>query len=311
VALSPYQTVTDRIVAMLEAGTPPWQRSWSVGQPTISGPIVRPLRACGKPYTGANVINLWAAGMMRGFRSRYWMTYKGAKEAGGNVRKGAKSELAFYVGKHTVEAKEPDQDDKTVSFMRAYCVFNCDEIEGLPARFYATEAPAPIEPAAPTHARNGEVDTFVSNLNASIAHGGDRAYYMPSMDAVRMPHLEQFDSAESYYATLLHELTHWTSHETRCPRPLGARFGDDAYAAEELVAELGAAFLCADLGVTNEPRADHASYIASWIRVLKADNRAIFRAASLAEKAATFMHGKQPASEAQDEAEAEPEAMAA
>lgn len=310
-ALSPYQTVTDRIVAMLEAGTPPWQRSWSVGQPTISGPIVRPLRACGKPYTGANVLNLWAASMVRGFRSRYWMTYKGAKEAGGNVRKGAKSELAFYVGRHTIEAEKPDQDDKTVSFMRAYCVFNCDEIDGLPARFYAAEPVAPIEPNAPKHARNAEVDGFVGHLNASLAHGGDRAFYSPAIDAVRMPHLEQFNSAESYYAILLHELTHWTSHASRCDRQLGKRFGDNAYAAEELVAELGAAFLCADLGVTNEPRADHASYIASWIMVLKADNRAIFRAASLAEKAAGFMHGQQPASEAQDAAEAEPEAMAA
>ena len=177
-ALNAYQTVTDRIVAMLEAGTPPWQKSWQTsGQPTISGPIVRPLRSNGKPYTGMNVLNLWAAAMMRGFRSRYWMTYKGAQEFGGQVRKGAKSEMAFYVGKHVIEAEAEGKDDKVVSFMRAYNVFNCDEIDGLPARFYAAESAAPAEPVAPSHARNTEVDAFVDNLGASLAHGGDRAFY--------------------------------------------------------------------------------------------------------------------------------------
>jgi antirestriction protein ArdC len=289
-----YQTVTDRIIAMLETGTAPWQRSWSIGVPTISGPITRPLRSCGKPYTGMNVLNLWAAAMMRDFRSRYWMTYKTAAGLGGQVRKGAKAELAFYVGKHVVAAEAEDKDDKVISFMRAYHVFNCDEIDGLPARYYATDA-APAKPAAWSHDRNAEVDAFVAHTGAAIGHGGDRAYYMPSTDAVRMPHLAQFRDAESYYATLLHEVVHWTSAPARCDRHLGKRFGDDAYAAEELVAELGAAFLCADLAITNEPRADHASYLASWIKVLKADNRAIFRAASLAEKAAGFLHGCQPA----------------
>ena len=301
-SLKPYQAVTDRIVAMLETGTPPWQRSWSAGAPTITGPIARPLRSCGKPYTGVNVLNLWAAGMMRGFSSRYWMTYKTAAGLGGQVRKGAKSEFCFYVGKHVVAAESEDKSDKVISFMRAYCVFNCDEIDGLPARYYAIEA-APVKPAEWSHDRNPEVDSFVGHTGATIGHGGDRAYYMPSSDAVRMPHLEQFRDAESYYATLLHEIVHWTSAEARCDRQLGKRFGDDAYAAEELVAELGAAFLCADLAITNEPREDHASYLASWIKVLKADNRAIFRAASLAEKAAGFLHGLQPAGEAEAEAE--------
>jgi antirestriction protein ArdC len=307
-ALNAYQTVTDRIVAMLEGGTKPWQRPWnSADGVRIGSPIARPLRSNGQPYRGANVLNLWAAGMLRGFSSRYWLTYKGAQEFGGQVRKGAKSELAFYVGRHTVEAQKEGDDDKVVAFMRSYCVFNADQIDGLPARFYAAAEPAaPIAPA-PAHARNAEVDTFVDNLSVKLAHGGDRAYYMPSADAVRMPHLEQFHDADSYYATLLHELTHWTGHATRCDRDFSAskRWGDSAYAAEELVAELGAAFLCADLGVSEgEPRADHADYIASWIAVLKADNRAIFRAASAAEKAAAWIHAAQPGSVA-DEMEAE------
>ena len=263
--------------------------NWLYARP-FSGPIARPLRSNGQAYAGANVLNLWAASLQRGFSSHHWMTYKGAGEFGGQVRKGAKSELAFYVGKHTIEAAAEDQEDRTISFMRAYCVFNCDEIEGLPARFYAAD---PVAPAAPGHARNVVVNSFVDQLGATLAHGGDRAFYSPALDMVRMPHLSQFNGAESYYATLLHELTHWTSAPNRCARELGKRFGDNAYAAEELVAELGAAFLCADLGVTNEPRADHASYIASWIQVLKADNRAVFRAAALAEQGARFMHQQQ------------------
>lgn len=284
-----YQEVTDRIVAMLEAGMPPWRKSWSEGAPAVT--LERPLRSNGMPYTGANVLNLWAAAQMRGFKSRFWMTYKTATELGAQVRKGAKGEFAFYVGKKTVAEATDEKDEKTVSFLKTYFVFNADEIDGLPAHFYAVTA----APAAPVVGRLESVDAFVSNLGVPIAHGGDKAFYMPSTDQVRMPCFEQFEAPEAYYSTLLHELTHATGHESRCNRQFGTRFGDNAYAAEELVAELGAAFLCADLGVSNEPRPDHASYLASWLRVLKSDNRAIFTAASAAEKASNWMHGRQPA----------------
>jgi antirestriction protein ArdC len=256
--------------------------------------MARPVRSCGTPYTGINVLNLWIAKELRGFNSNQWMTYKTAAGMGAQVRKGAKSELAFYVGKHTVKAESgDDSDDRTISFLRAYHVFNCDEIDGLPDRF----RPAVVADPAPAPAgnRNARIDSFVAATGASLAHGGDKAFYSPSTDSVRMPFLEQFNEPGAYYSTLLHELTHWTSHESRCARELGRRFGDDAYAAEELVAELGAAFLCADLGISDAPREDHASYLAHWIRVLKADNRAVFRAASLAEKAAAFLHATQPA----------------
>jgi antirestriction protein ArdC len=297
--LNQYQTVTDRIVAMLESGVRPWQKSWKAGGATVTGPIQRPLSgATGRAYTGVNVVNLWVAAELRGFQSRYWFTFKAAKDAGGSVRKGAKSELAFFVGKTTVRDENApegdDSTDRTISFMRAYHVFNADECEGLPAKFYGAK---PTEPAPVVNGRIESVDSFVASLNASLAHGGDRAFYSPAMDSVRMPHLAQFDRPESYYATLLHELTHWTSAPARCDRQLGKRFGDNAYAAEELVAELGAAFLCADLAVTAEPREDHASYLASWLKVLREDNRAIFRAAALAERAAAFMHGQQPAAD--------------
>jgi antirestriction protein ArdC len=285
-----YPSVTDRIVAMLENGTRPWSRPWTSESP-ISAPLARPLRVNGQAYTGANVLNLWAAASVRGFSSRYWMTFKAAKEMGAHVRKGARAELAFYVGQHGVQKEgEAEESERVISFLRAYHVFNADEIEGLPARYLGN---APVIPV-PTAARMQYVDRFIDGTGAAISHGGDRAYYMPSMDAVRMPHFEQFRRPEGYYSVLLHELTHWTGHANRCARDLSGRFGNEAYAVEELVAELGAAFLCADLAISAEPREDHASYIASWIKVLRNDNRAIFRAAALAEKAAGFLHGCQP-----------------
>lgn len=304
-----YQIVTDRIITMLESGTAPWRKPWVDGRPPAGSPLLaRPLRSCGTPYTGMNVINLWCAAEMRGFKSRHWMTYKTAASLGGQVRKGARSELAFYVGKTTVKDEGSD-DERTISFLKAYCVFNADDIDGLPARF-AADAAAPI--AAPIVAeRMPTVDSFAAHTGATLRHGGNRAFYSPAYDAVQMPEFGQFAEPAAYYGTLLHELAHWTSAPTRCNRELGKRFGDNAYAAEELVAELAAAFLCADLGVSAEPRADHASYLASWIGVLKADNRAIFKAASLAEAAAKFLHAAQPAEAGETAEAAEEMAMAA
>ena len=295
-----YQQVTDRIVAMLEAGTKPWQKSWSTGNApvVITGAMQRPLRANGQAYRGMNVLNLWCAAQMRGLQSRHWMTYRGAQELGAQVRKGARAELAFYVGQSTKPGENEGDDDKTFSFLKCYHVFNADEIDNLPPRF--APVPAPIDaPAAPVcpHARNATVDAFFADAGVKLSHGGDRAFYMPSTDAVRMPELAQFNSAESYYATLAHEAVHWTGHESRCARTFSARFGDDAYAFEELVAELGAAFLCADLAITDAPREDHASYLAHWLKVLKADCKAIFTAASAADRAASFLHAAQPVAE--------------
>jgi antirestriction protein ArdC len=291
-----YQQVTDRIVAMLEAGTKPWQKSWDAsGAPSITGAMERPLRANGQPYRGMNVLNLWIAAQMRDLQSRHWMTYRGAQELGGQVRKGARAELAFYVGQTTKAGENDGDEDRTISFLKCYHVFNADEIDGLPLRFTntVTVPVAPIAPACP-HARNVTVDAFFADAGVKLSHGGDRAFYMPSTDVVRIPELGQFNSAESYYATLAHEAVHWTGHESRCARQFGARFGDDAYAFEELIAELGSAFLLADLALTDQPRTDHADYLASWLKVLKADNRAIFTAASAADRAASFLHAAQP-----------------
>ena len=152
--------------------------------------------------------------------------------------------------------------------------------------------------------RIAHAESFFAATGADIRHGGDRAFYAVQPDRVQMPPFETFRDAESYYATLAHECTHWTKHETRLNREFGRkRWGDEAYAAEELVAELGSAFLCADLGLTPEPREDHASYIENWLRVLKNDKRAIFTAAAHAERAAAFLHGLQPKAETGAEAD--------
>jgi antirestriction protein ArdC len=173
--------------------------------------------------------------------------------------------------------------------MKEYHVFNVEQIEGLPPHFYATAAPQP-DPVQ----RNETADRFFANTGADIRHGGDQAYYAPGPDYVQMPPFEPFRDAESYCATLAHEMTHWTKHPSRLNRDFGRmKFGDEGYAREELVAEIGAAFLCCDLGITPEPRDDHASYLDHWLNVLKEDKRAIFQAAAHAQRAVDFLHGLQ------------------
>lgn len=282
-----YQTVTDRIVAMLEAGTRPWQQPWAAapGQG-------RPRRVDGTPYRGINTLNLWAAAMPRGFASPHWMTFKAAKDMGASVRKGAKAELAFFVGTFTAkdEAEGGDETERQVRFLKSYCAFNADEIDGLPSRYYRRAERNEL----PEAARIEAAEAFATGTGARIEHGGARAFYSPSRDLVAMPDFSSFASAEGYYGTLLHELVHWSGAKARLDRlPGRIVFGDEAYAGEELVAELGAAFLSCDLGVTSEPREDHAAYLASWIKAMKEDNRVIFRAAAAAEKASGYLHGLQ------------------
>ena len=177
-----------------------------------------------------------------------------------------------------------------MTFMKGYTVFNVEQIDGLPADLY--HPPAPIEDGH-TVALIEEAEDFIARTGAVIHHGGNRAFYAPASDHIQMPPPQAFRDAESYTAIKAHELVHWTGHPVRMARTFGKRFGDRAYAFEELVAELGAAFLCADLAIAPEPREDHAAYLASWLRVLKEDKRAIFTAASHAQKAADFLHGLQ------------------
>ena len=183
-----------------------------------------------------------------------------------------------------------EQTEREIPFMKGYTVFNAEQVDGLPAHFYAKpEAPLPASE------RIASADRFFAATGMALRHGGARAYYSETSDHVQMPPFESFRDAESYAATLAHEATHWTKHEKRLAREFGRkRWGDAGYATEELVAELGAAFLCADLGIAPEARDNHAAYIATWLEVLKRDNRAVFTAAAHAQRAADFLHGLQP-----------------
>jgi len=290
-----YERITSRIVTSLENGVPPWIQPWT--SPHGAGPVSRPLRHNGTPYAGINVLALWCAAAERGFAAPYWMTFRQATEFGAHVRKGETGSLVVYARSITVDEDRVDEDPDTerqLRFLKGYTVFNVEQIEGLPDHYHATCRAEPVHPEA----RIARVERFMTATGATIRYGGARAYYAPAADFVQLPPFDAFRDREAFYATLLHEATHWTSHKSRLARELGKRFGDEAYAAEELIAELGASFLCADLGVTLEPRADHAEYLAIWLKVLRADNRAIFTAASHAQRAAEYLHGLDAASAA-------------
>lgn len=285
-----YQKVTDKIIADLEKGELTWLKPWSVGN--MDGKIIKPLRHNGVPYSGINVLMLWAAAMDGGFLSPQWMTFKQAKEMGAHMRKGERGALVVYANSITKTEEQDDgtEEERKIPFMKGYTVFNVEQIEGLSEHFYAKPEPVIDGPERIAHA-----DGFFDALGADIRHGGNSAHYSGATDHVQMPAFESFQSPEAYYATLAHEMTHWTKHKSRLDRDFGRkRWGDEGYAREELVAELGAAFLCADLRLTPEARTDHAAYIQSWLKVLKNDKRAIFAAASHAQRAADYLNSFQP-----------------
>jgi antirestriction protein ArdC len=278
-----HQHITDRIVAAIEAGAGQWQMPWHRGSGNRHPVNV----SSGNRYRGVNVLALWVEAQLNGYGSHLWGTYKQWGERDGQVRKGARASYVIFYKEIEVDADEGGKDaSQKRLFARATPVFNADQVElpaeGLPA--------APVGTVA-------DADAFVARTGAAIVHGGNRACYIPSVDEIHLPPREAFtgsaasDATESYYSTLFHELTHWTGPAQRCNRDLTGRFGSEAYAVEELVAELGAAFLCSEHGITAEPRADHAQYLAHWLAVLKADKRAIFAAASKAAEAAAFLSG--------------------
>lgn len=286
-----YARVTAKIVADLERGVRPWLKPWSADH--AAGKITRPLRHNGIPYKGINVIMLWSASVTRGFACPLWLTFKQALELGGHVRKGESGELVVYADRITrTETDDKGEEvEREIPFMKGYTVFNAEQCEDLPAHYYARAEPPALAPAA----RITRADRFFAATGADIRHGGTRAYYAEGPDYVQMPPFETFRDAESHAATLAHELTHWTKNGKRLARDFGrVRHGDEGYAKEELVAELGSAFLCADLEITPEVREDHAAYIAFWLEALKNDKRLIFSAAAHAQRAADYLHGLQP-----------------
>jgi antirestriction protein ArdC len=285
-----YQTITDQIVAELEKGVRPWHQPWSASH--MDGRVVLPLRHNGVAYRGINVIALWMTAIAKGYHAPIWMTFKQAIDLGGGVRKGEKGSLTVFADKITrtdVNSATGEESPVEIHYTKGYKVFNVEQIDGLPAHYYGKPAPR-LDPLP----RIEHAEVFFAATGADIRHGGDRACYATGTDHIQMPPFEAFRDAESYYATLGHECIHWTKHVSRLDRNFGQkRWGDQAYAAEELVAELGAAFLCAGLDLGPQLRAGHAYYIHNWLKVLKSDKRAIFSAASHAQRAADFLHALQ------------------
>ena len=282
-----HQEITNRIVAAIEAGAGEFKLPWHRAASTRSSINA----TTGRAYRGVNILSLWITTQALGYESHEWASFKQWQERGANVRKGERGSLVVYANAIT----RTEHDDKTgedvereIPYMKGYTVFNVEQIEGLPEIFYAKAAPTrdPI-------ARIDHAEKFFASLGMTIKHGGNRAYYAQELDYVQMPPFEAFRDAESYYGTLAHECTHATKHPQRLDRDFGRKsYGDEGYSREELVAELGSAFLCADLELHQEPREDNAAYIATWLEVLKNDNRAIFTAAAHAQRAADYLNQK-------------------
>ena len=285
-----YRQVTDRIIAALAKGTPPWVRPWSAVIDTL------PVNAASKrPYRGVNFILLSLEVQAQGYAMNRWLTYRQAAELGGQVRKGEQACPVVFWKLRKVDATgdtfpmsdEQDLPDRVIPLLRQFHVFNVAQIDGLPE--------AMLETSKQRWVPEAKAEELLLMSGARIRHGGAKAFYQPATDEIHIPPRAAFPSAPSYYATALHELTHWTAPPARCARQLGRRFGDDAYAAEEIIAEMGAAFLCARCGL--DGKLEHASYVDHWLRMLRADHRAVFVAAGKAQQAADYIVSlTQPAS---------------
>jgi antirestriction protein ArdC len=277
-----YAEVSARIVAELEAGAAPWIKPWSAtpGANTPCNAVTN------RPYSGSNVVLLWMA-QAAGYRTPRYLTFKQALELGGHVRKGERGTKVYFVKQLQVRDKGADDDTVTriVPLLREYTVFNVDQCENLPERIVA---PGAVKPRN-SDERSAAIDEFLACTGASIREGSGEAYYRPGADVISLPRFEAFKNAAHFYSTAFHELGHWTGHKLRLARDLRRRFGEGAYAAEELVAELCSAFLCAEFSIDGDLR--HAGYIENWIGLLKADTRAFFTACSKAQAAADYLRG--------------------
>ena len=277
---SVYERVTDAIVAELEEGVAPWVKPWSGG-----GSTGMPYNATSqRRYSGINVLLLWEAGLRKGYRSDAWLTFRQALGLGGHVKKGEHGCHVVYASTFSRTERDSSTGEETerkIPFLKSYTIFNVEQTEGLPANMYAVVEPKPLDDAIE------DVHAFIERIGATVRHGGDRAFYAPSLDVIQLPEAACFEGAGHYYSTSLHEHAHWSGHESRLDRDLSGRFGDEAYAAEELVAELTSAFLCAALSIPGRLR--HVEYLGSWLRLLKEDARAIFSASARATEAAQFL----------------------
>jgi antirestriction protein ArdC len=282
-----HRAITDKIVEAIERGAGEFVMPWHRGGPGIGRPTNASTR---QKYRGVNVVALWGEASLVGYGSGTWASFRQWQKLGAQVRKGEHGTVIVFYKRFDAEARGEDEEEKAGPrmFARASRVFNAEQVTGYTEPLPAAPAPVDVLP---------EVEAVVEGTKAAIVHGGSRAYYDRAADRIHIPDRHRFlgtptsSPTESFCATVLHELTHWSGAGHRLNRQFGERFGDDAYAFEELVAELGAAFLCGDLRIANDPRPDHAAYLASWLSVLKRDRQAIFAAARLATAAADYITG--------------------
>ena len=291
------EKITASIIAELEKGVMPWVKPWASGNVPMM-----PRRHTGESYSGVNILILWAAAQSKGYENPNWMTFKQALDYKAAVRKGETGTQIVFASKISVDETDSagEARTKTISFLKTYTVFNAEQIDNLPERFKVKPVAAAPDNVKDWNAAQNALQWFDA-VPAKVEHAGARAYFMPSADKVVMPARDSFKSVQAYLSTLAHELTHWSGHKPRLDREFGKRFGDERYAAEELVAELGAAFTMAELGMVPAVREDHAPYIASWIKVLKNDSRAILTAASKASEAVAYLGGFSKAAELADD----------
>lgn len=275
-----YQDITNQVIEALEQGVKPWSCPWDV------------THASGIPcnyqsqteYKGLNIMLLWMSAQLNRFSSNKWLTYKQSKALGGQVRKGEKGTAIFFfkiVEKKNRHENDNDEQD-TYAMLRTFKVFNVDQIDGI-----EDDEVAMARPERDEIALIDEAERFIQQPWVSIRYGGQKAFYRPSTDDVVIPDRERFVSTADLYATIMHELTHWTGHQSRLDRDSKGRFGSKDYAFEELIAELGAAFTMADLGIVGDVQ--HESYIANWLEALKNDKRYVFKAAAQASKAHQYL----------------------
>ncbi|MFB1118781.1 zincin-like metallopeptidase domain-containing protein [Dickeya dadantii] len=270
-----YQTVTDSIITALEAGVKPWTCPWQ-RVPGMSG--LPSNFATGIAYSGMNIMLLWCSASEQGFGDSRWMTYRQAQAVGGQVRKGEHGTTAIFYT--TLEKENEDGDIDQIPMLKTFTVFNVEQIDGLPLN---TEAVSPVETFEPLP----QAENLLRRSGARIIEKGQHAFFKPLTDEVWLPERHLFSDAANFYATGLHELVHWSGAKNRLNREMKGKFGSEGYAFEELIAELGSAFLMADLGIVGEVQ--HESYIASWLKALENDKRYIFKAASAASKAHRYL----------------------
>lgn len=270
------QEITDRIIAAIEAGAPPWKNAFG---------NLRPLRNNGGPYTGVNVLILWDRAGEKGFENPRWMTFRQALELGGHVRKGERAVSVVYYGSTTksVEDERGEETDQTIRFLKSYPVFNVGQIENLPAHFYDYKGSDTVRIPPPS-----ERTAFFERIGADIRHGGDRAFYRPGEDFIQMPPYGSFEDPERYFATLAHEHCHWVGGKGRLDR-LRFPMTEAETAFEELVAEIGSALIGTHLNLRPDHIENHAAYVKSWLKALRSDKRYILKAAAAAQKSCDYV----------------------